>query len=217
MAAASTATAANIVIVTGLAGAGKSQFTRYTEFTYPYKVKAFVEADKFRYEPGTWNKLPLATFVSAVHKAIDDASKISSFVVLDTTYNDAHDAEQARQVLVDGLIRDGRVALVVMVVAKDRKHQASMLIQRCINRATGNDTSSSSPETFESRGALLCKNILNFDANVEALKGLERKCAERAIPCFTTTLDDIMTPDSASKTPETKALLESMDALLSVV
>lgn len=153
----------NVVVVTGLAGAGKSTVSRALSEKHGWSA---VMSDNYRYVPGTWNKLPAVEFLNAVYNAINASP--SETVIVDSTYNDPHDPEHARMLLIDSLASSPGARVYIFKPATVEE-QASMLVDRCIRRATGEDTSATSPETYESRGKLLAKNILHHEENVKAL------------------------------------------------
>jgi len=155
-----------LIIITGLPGGGKSTISKQLSTKYGYEI---ITVDKFRYVSNTWIKLPYKNFRENVLTAITNC--ISQTVIIDSSYNDATDPENARVKLINELLK--KAIELWIIEPEELEKQISLIIDRSINRYIGIDNTSTSPETSSSRAKLVIKNIQYYDDNVKFLDTLK--------------------------------------------
>jgi hypothetical protein len=156
-----------ITLIVGLAADGKTTLAETLAKVHggvPFK------SDDCRYVPDTWTRRDAAEFIADVEARLKEEA--GKKVLIDTTYNDAHDPQNARRRLVDELIKSGRVGTLIIFKSEEMEHLEGIMT-RSFNRLLKTERQGAAKETPKDVAALMRKSVKNYEANVAALEELE--------------------------------------------
>jgi hypothetical protein len=156
-----------MIIVTGLAGSGK------TTLTHSLTNHKIIHCDDYRYGEN-WKKLSYLEYRDAILNAVNESS------IIEGAYYDAHDSENARIKVFQELITLYN-ATVYIIKPKNLVETVSNLIDRSIGRAIGTISQGTCPETSVTRARLIIKNVQYYDINCTHLNEFYDSCIEKNI------------------------------------
>ena len=150
---------ANVILVVGAAGSGKSSLCKFLLETGAVSVA--ISCDAHRFVPGGgWTKRPLEEYVASVRAAITAAAEThpGTLIAVDTTVFDSSDPEDARGVCARHLCESRMVRKVVYLHLDQARLQLGLLT-RAMRRAKGVEPQNpAADETPLSVQRLLAKN-----------------------------------------------------------
>lgn len=156
------------VIVTGLAGSGKSTFAK--SLALPC-----VSADDHRYEPaGTWTKASYTDFKARVQSALAHAGPSW---VYESSFIDTSDPERARERVIKEMLPE---ADMLIIFSDSKENVVANILRRSFGRLQGVVTAGAAPETPESVSKLILKVVSGYsrccDELDELAKGATSTC-----------------------------------------
>lgn len=161
-----------VTIITGLAGCGKT-----TTATRLSKNKNPIVCDDYRYEQN-WRKKSFEQYRTEIFGVLESDS------IIEGSYNDASDPENARICVFKEIVELGHCQKVIIILMS-KVDQITSLVTRSINRATKIENQGTCKETPSSIAKLLIKNIENYDANVNALNEFKKFCHKHDVEVVT--------------------------------
>lgn len=165
----------DVIIVTGMGGAGKSTHAR----SLLNDERAIVATDEYRYEPGSWKKVPRDLYVGDVFEAIDNITAAGKVAIVEGIYLDTSDPEDARGYLMRALLSRAQAVHIVECFATSEA-QCTALRERFERREQGLERPAARPETEASVARLQAKCTHNFNEVVASLHQLAASAGARS-------------------------------------
>lgn len=166
----------DVIIVTGMGGAGKSTHAR----TLQNEEREIVTTDEYRYEPGSWIKVPLDSYIKDVCGAVDNITAKGKVAIVEGIYCDTSDPEDARRALVKVLLPRAQEVHIIECY-RNSKEQCTALQDRFARRLLGLEQPAARPETQASVSRLLDKCTHNFRTVETSLHMLAAAAGERCV------------------------------------